>query len=155
MKISQIPYVRPDFDERMKKFEELYARQKSISKKSTVAFCGDGLNDSAVIARADVGIAMGLCGSDLTVTSADIVIMDDDLASVSRAMRIAKRTERIANVSIVLSLGIKLAVVMLGIVFALFGIGELPLSIAVIADVGAAIVSVLNSARAGRIHDKP
>lgn len=141
--------------EKLDKFEELYAKQKSVSRKSTVAFCGDGLNDSAVIARADVGIAMGLCGSDLTVTSADVVIMDDDLGSVSRAIRIAKRTERIANVSIALSLGIKFAVVMFGIAFALFGIGELPLSIAVIADVGAAIVSVLNSARAGRIHDKP
>ncbi len=141
--------------EKLDKFEEMYEKQKTVSRKSTVAFCGDGLNDSAVIARADVGIAMGLCGSDLTVTSADVVIMDDDLASVSRAIRIAKRTERIANVSIALSLGIKLAVVMLGISFALFGVGELPLSIAVIADVGAAIVSVLNSARAGRIHDNP
>ncbi len=136
--------------EKLDRFEELYANQKSISEKSTVAFCGDGLNDSAVIARADVGIAMGLCGSDLTVTSADVVIMDDDLASVSRAIRIAKRTERVANTSIALSLGIKIFVVLLGISFAVFGMGEMPLSIAVIADVGAAIVSVLNSARAGK-----
>ncbi|MBE6549787.1 MAG: cadmium-translocating P-type ATPase [Ruminococcaceae bacterium] len=141
--------------EKLDKFEEMYARQKSISRKSTVAFCGDGLNDSAVIARADVGIAMGLCGSDLTVTSADVVIADDDIASVSRAIRIAKRTERVANVSIALSLGIKIAVVLIGVAFAVWGAGELPLSAAVVADVGAAVVSVLNSARAGRIHDKP
>jgi Cd2+/Zn2+-exporting ATPase len=136
--------------EKLDRFEELYKKQKSDQKKSTVAFCGDGLNDSAVIARADVGIAMGLCGSDLTVTSADVVIMDDDIASIGRAIRIAKRTESVANMSITLSLGIKIAVVLLGISFAVFGIGELPLSIAVIADVGAAIISVLNSARAGK-----
>ena len=136
--------------EKLDKFEALYLEQKNDSKRSTVGFCGDGLNDSAVIARADVGIAMGLCGSALTVTSADVVIMDDDPSSVVEALKIARKTERVANVSIALSLGIKIAVMLVGVGFALLRLGEMPLSIAVVADVGAAIVSVLNAARAGR-----
>ena len=136
--------------EKLDRFEELYLKNKADSKRSTVGFCGDGLNDSAVIARADVGIAMGLCGSALTVTSADVVIMDDDPASVVDALRIARKTERVANASIALSLSIKLAIMLCGVGFVLLGLGEMPLSIAVVADVGAAVISVLNSARAGR-----
>lgn len=118
-----------------------------------VGFCGDGLNDSAVIARADVGIAMGACGSALTVQSADVVIMDDDLAKIAEGMRIARKTERVANISIALSLGMKLAVVIIGLVLSGFG-RSMPIELAIVADVGAAVVAVLQSMRAAKHKTK-
>ena len=121
-----------------------------MSPSEVVGFCGDGLNDSAVIARADVGIAMGACGSALTVQAADVVIMDDDLQKIGDAIRIAHRTERVANISIALSLGIKLAVAILGLALASLG-REMSMELAIVADVGAAVLAVLQSMRAATL----
>ena len=130
-------------DEKLEGFEKIYAAQKKKAPSRAVAFCGDGLNDSAVIARADVGIAMG-SGSAFTVESADVVIVDDDLARLNDMFFVAKETVGIAEQNIVISLGIKAIVVFLGI----FAFASLEL--AVIADVGATVLTVINSARAGR-----
>lgn len=133
-------------DEKLSVFEG-FSKQKKKGKRT--AFCGDGLNDSAVIASADVGIAMGGCGSALTVESADVVLMDDDPRKINTAIRIARRTGRIATSNIVLSLGIKVGVFLLGIVLACLKI-DIPIELAIVADVGAAVIAVLNALRASR-----
>ena len=136
-------------DQKLGIFEGISAEEKQKNKRSTAAFCGDGLNDSAVITAADIGIAMGSGGSALTVDSADVVLMDNDLSKIIEAKRIAKRTMRIANFNIVISLAIKAAVVLAGLVFAGVGL-EMPVFLAIIADVGAVIATVLNSLRAAK-----
>ena len=130
--------------------EKLDALEHMMAASGVVGFCGDGLNDSAVIARADVGIAMGACGSALTVQAADVVIMDDDLQKLGDAIQIARRTERVANISIVVSLGIKLAVAIFGLVVASLG-REMSMELAIVADVGAAVLAVLQSMRAAKL----
>ena len=133
-------------DDKLARLEALMAENKD----GFVGFCGDGLNDSAVIARADVGIAMGACGSALTVRSADVVVMDDDLSKIVTGIRIARRTARVASMSIALSLGMKLFVVLLGILLSANGHG-FPMALAIVADVGAAVVAVLQAMRAAKI----
>lgn len=128
-------------------FSQIVEEQKNI--KGYTAFCGDGLNDSAVIAAADVGIAMGGCGSALTVESADVVLMDDDPTKIVTAIKLSRRTEKVANTNIVLSLGIKIGVLMTGVVLACFKM-DIPMELAIVADVGAAVITVLNSLRAGK-----
>ena len=124
--------------------------EKQKKRDAAVAFCGDGLNDSAVVAGADVGIAMGESGSALTVSSADVVLMDDDLRKIPEAIRIARKTSRVANENIALSLGIKIAVLGIGVVLsAVMGQG-IPMELAIVADVGAAVLAVLNALRASR-----
>ena len=131
-------------DEKFDKLNNIYKEAKKSDPRGTVAFCGDGLNDSAAIARADVGIAMG-SGSALTVESADAVIVDDSLERLGDMMHIAKGTVKIVEQNIALSLGIKIAVVLIGLM------GYPSLELAVIADVGTAVVTVLNAMRAGEI----
>ena len=133
-------------DEKLEKLDNIYNEEKKRNKRRTVAFCGDGLNDSAVIARADVGVAMG-SGSAVTVESADVVIVDDSIARINDMLSIAKSTTRVANQNIVISLGIKLVVALIGIL-----VTEPSLELAVIADVGAAIITVLNATRAGNVR---
>ena len=135
------------------KGERFIEFSKNVKKdtKMTVGFCGDGLNDSAVIAMADVGIAMGDGGSALTVESADVVLMDGNISKLYEAIRISKRTSKIATQNIVLSLSIKIAVMLLGVLLSVGG-GGLPMEIAIVADVGAAVLAVLNALRASRTH---
>ena len=136
-------YAEMKPDEKLGALDNIYNEEKKRDGSRTVAFCGDGLNDSAVIARADVGIAMG-SGSAVTVESADVVIVDDAVARVNDMISIAKSTVRVANQNIALSLGIKLVAVIVGMLMR-----EPSLELAVIADVGAAVVTVLNAMRAG------
>ncbi len=133
-------------DEKLEIFEKL-ARNTPKGKFS--AYCGDGLNDSAVIAVSDVGIAMGKCGSALTVESADIVLMDDNIEKINTAIRISRRTSRVANSNIALSLGIKIAVLCIGVILASINF-SMPIELAIVADVGAAVLAVLNSLRAAK-----
>ncbi|WP_407426542.1 heavy metal translocating P-type ATPase [Treponema sp.] len=130
-------------EDKVKKLEEIiFNSQKNRrgSKKSTV-FVGDGINDSPVLARADVGIAMGALGSDAAIEAADVVIMDDRLSRLPEAIKISRRTMRAVYQNIYLSIGAKVLIMMLNS----FGFGNMWL--AVFGDVGICILAVLNAAR--------
>jgi Cd2+/Zn2+-exporting ATPase len=120
-------------DDKYRKLEEL--------SSSTVAYVGDGINDAPALTLADVGIAMGGVGSDSAKESADVVLVSDELTRIPEAVRIAKRTLRIAKENIVFALGVKLSILVLGA----FGIAGMWL--AVFADVGVAVLAILNSMR--------
>lgn len=106
-----------------------------------VAFVGDGINDAPVIKLSDIGIAMGKIGSDATVDASDIVLMNDDLSSITKAIRISKLTKRVILSNIIFAISFKLLMLFLAI------IGITPIYLAVFADVGVTLLSVLNSLR--------
>ena len=126
-------------DEKVSAIEKLLSEK---SKKSTLAFVGDGINDAPVLSRADIGIAMGALGSDAAIEAADIVLMDDKPSKIARAVTIARKTMRIARENIAVSLGVKAIVLILG------ALGIANIWFAVFADVGVMIIAVLNSMRA-------
>ncbi len=125
--------------DKVEKMEAL--KQLITTPKGRLVFVGDGINDAPVLAQAHIGAAMGALGSDAAIEAADVVLMDDDLGKLPRAIKIARFTRKVIVQNIVLALGIKAAVVILG----LFGYATM--WEAVFADVGAALLAVLNSAR--------
>ena len=125
-------------NDKVDKLEELL---KELSDGEMLAFVGDGINDAPVLARADIGIAMGGLGSDAAIEAADIVIMTDEPSKISTAMKISKKTIRIVKENIIFALGIKFAVLIL----VAFGIATM--WAAVFADVGVAFIAILNAIR--------
>lgn len=125
--------------DKVEKLEELFSQK---SKKGKLAFVGDGINDAPVLARADIGIAMGGLGSDAAIEVADVVIMTDEPSKIATAMKISKKTLKIAHQNIVFAIGIKIIVLILSA----FGIATM--WTAIFADVGVTIIAVLNAFRA-------
>ena len=130
--------------DKVSKFEEIIENKKS---KGDVVFVGDGINDAPVLARADVGIAMGAMGSDAAIEAADVVIMTDEPSKIVTAIKSSKKTMKIAMQNITLAFGIKAIVLILSA----FGIADMWM--AVFADTGVTILAVLNSFRALKIEN--
>ena len=125
--------------DKVEKLEELFSQK---SKKGKLAFVGDGINDAPVLARADIGIAMGGLGSDAAIEAADVVIMTDEPSKIATTMKISKKTLKIAHQNILFAIGIKIIVLILSA----FGITTM--WAAIFADVGVTIIAVLNAFRA-------
>ena len=129
--------------DKVAKVEELLAKK---SRKSKLAFVGDGIKDAPVLSRADIGIAMGAMGSDAAIEAADIVLMDDDPVKISKAIKISRKCLRIVYENTYFAIGIKLICLLLG------AVGIANMWLAIFADVGVMVIAVLNAIRALFVH---
>ncbi len=125
--------------DKVERVEELY---RTKSEKGKLVFVGDGINDAPVLARADIGIAMGGLGSDAAIEAADVVIMTDEPSKIAKAMEISRKTLRIVKENIVFAIGVKVLVLVLA------ALGMANMWAAVFADVGVAVIAILNAMRA-------
>ena len=125
--------------DKVARVEKLIAGRKDCEK---LAFVGDGINDAPVLARADIGIAMGAMGSDAAIEAADVVLMDDDPLKIAKAIKISRKCLRIVYENIVFAIGIKLICLLLG------ALGIAGMWLAIFADVGVMVIAVLNAIRA-------
>lgn len=125
--------------DKVDRVEELY---RTKSEKGKLVFVGDGINDAPVLARADIGIAMGGLGSDAAIEAADVVIMTDEPSKIAKAMEISRKTLRIVKENIVFAIGVKVLVLVLA------ALGMANMWAAVFADVGVAVIAILNAMRA-------
>ncbi|EMW5403297.1 heavy metal translocating P-type ATPase [Enterococcus faecalis] len=130
-------------DGKVDRLEELL---KASSPKNKVAFVGDGMNDAPVLARADVGIAMGGLGSDAAIEAADVVIMNDEPSRIASAIKLSRKTLRIVKQNIIFAIAVKIIVLILG------ALGLASMQAAVFADVGVTIIAVLNAMRCLRVE---
>lgn len=130
--------------DKVDKVEKLFAEK---SAKGKLVFVGDGMNDAPVLARADIGIAMGGLGSDAAIEAADVVIMTDEPSKLARAIKISRKTLAIVRQNIVFAIGIKVLVLLLA------AMGMASMWAAVFADVGVAVIAILNAMRALQYKD--
>ncbi|MCR5330960.1 MAG: heavy metal translocating P-type ATPase [Lachnospiraceae bacterium] len=131
--------------DKVSRIEELMG---GLSQKQKLMFVGDGINDAPVLIRSDIGIAMGKLGSDAAIEAADIVIMDDDLGKIPALLRISGKTLKIVRENIVFALVVKFLILILG------ALGIAGMWLAVFADVGVAVLAILNSMRTLKVKDK-
>lgn len=129
------------------KVDKVEALLKEKDQKEKLAFVGDGINDAPVLARADIGIAMGGLGSDAAIEAADIVIMTDEPSKIATAMKISRKTLAIVKQNIVFAIGIKVLVLLLA------AVGMASMWAAVFADVGVAVIAILNAMRALQVKE--
>ena len=129
------------------KVERVEALLADPARKGKLAFVGDGINDAPVLARADIGIAMGGMGSDAAIEAADVVLMDDRMTGLPRTISLARRALCIVKQNIVFALGVKAVILVLG------ALGCAGLWAAVFADVGVAVIAILNAMRAMKTRD--
>lgn len=129
--------------DKVRKFEELLGAK---TQKGKVLFVGDGINDAPVLARSDIGVAMGGVGSDAAIEAADVVIMTDEPSKIAKAVEISKKTLRLVHENVVFILVVKFAVLGLG------AAGYASIWAAVFADVGVSVISILNAMRALRFY---
>lgn len=125
--------------DKVEKVEELLQTRK---KGQALAFVGDGINDAPVLSRSDIGIAMGALGSDAAIEAADVVLMDDDVMKISKAIRISRKCLSIVHQNIVFAIGVKLLCLLLG------AVGIASMWLAIFADVGVMVLAVVNAIRA-------
>lgn len=130
------------------KVDEVEKLIASKSEKGKLVFVGDGINDAPVLARADIGIAMGGLGSDAAIEAADVVIMNDEPSRIALAMKISGKTLAIVKQNIVFAIGIKVMVLLLA------AVGYANMWLAVFADVGVAVLAILNAMRAMKVPDE-
>lgn len=130
------------------KVEQLEKLEKSKTGKGALVYVGDGINDAPVLARSDIGIAMGGVGSDAAIEAADIVIMTDEPSKIVTAIKIAKKTRTIVWQNIIFALGVKAIILILGA----FGVATM--WEAVFGDVGVALIAILNAMRAMKINEE-
>ncbi|MBQ1304523.1 MAG: HAD-IC family P-type ATPase, partial [Erysipelotrichaceae bacterium] len=135
LKISEI-YGELLPEEKVEKLEEI------LAEGQTTAFVGDGINDAPALSRADIGISMGALGSDAAIEAADIVLMDDDIYKLVKAVKIARKCIRIVYENIYFAIGVKLACLVLG------ALGIANMWLAIFADVGVMVIAVINAMRA-------
>ena len=119
--------------------------EELLKTSGVLAFVGDGVNDAPVLARADIGIAMGAMGSDAAIEAADIVLMDDNPKNIGKAIKIGRKTMGIAKQNIIFALAVKVLVLILA------AVGIASMWAAVFADVGVCVVAILNAMRAGKL----
>jgi Cd2+/Zn2+-exporting ATPase len=129
--------------DKVEKVEELISKK---SEKGILMFVGDGINDAPVLARADVGVAMGGLGSDAAIEAADVVIMTDEPSKIATAIKISKNTLKIAYQNIIFAITVKVLILILST------FGYASLWAAVFADVGVTFIAILNSMRALRFN---
>ena len=123
------------------KLTQLEQLRNQLSGKGKLLYAGDGINDTPVLAAADIGIAMGGLGADAAIETADVIIMGDEPSKIAGGIRIARRTNRIATENIVFAIAIKIAIMILSV------FGKVDLWAGVFADVGVCMLCVLNTLR--------
>ena len=124
--------------------EDKLSRLEDICREGGTAFVGDGINDAPALMRADVGIAMGALGSDAAIEAADVVLMTDEMDRLPQVMSVARRVRQLSRQNVAFALGVKVAVLVLA------ALGMAGMWAAVFADVGVALICVLNAMRAMR-----